>query len=181
MIFSSLQPDLILGGNILQLNKATLDLHQIKGLVLDVDDTIIPIKTTQVQPELIEWLAEIRKLTKLWLVSNNPNRQRIEAIAESLEIPYLLSAGKPSRKKLRQAVDDMNLPYREIAMVGDRIFTDVLAGNRLGIFTILVDPIAANSSTSSFHFLRQIEFSIARLTGVSLQQKLINPHLQKYK
>jgi predicted HAD superfamily phosphohydrolase YqeG len=35
----------------------------------------------------------------------------------------------------------MDLPYEQVAMVGDRLFTDVLAGNRLGLFTILVEPL----------------------------------------
>ncbi len=170
MLGRLLQPDLVLGGNILQLTPAILQEHQLRGLVLDIDDTIIPVKTSAAQPELLEWLAEIRQVAQLWLVTNNPDRQRIEAIATSLDIPYFLSAAKPSRKKLRQAVDDMNLPYPAVAMVGDRLFTDVLAGNRLGVFTILVDPIAAQNSTTSFHWLRQAEFSLAQLAGVSLRQ-----------
>jgi uncharacterized protein len=168
MLFRKLQPDLVLGGNILQLTPTTLDKHQLRGLILDIDDTIIPIRTTDAQPELLEWLAEIRQVAKLWLVTNNLHRQRIESIATSLDIPYFLSAAKPSRKKLRLAADNMDLPYRQVAMVGDRIFTDVLAGNRLGLFTILVDPIVAQNSTASFHFLRQTEFRLAQLTGVSL-------------
>jgi uncharacterized protein len=170
MLFRKLQPDLVLGSNILQLTPATLHKHQLCGLILDIDDTIIPIKTNTAQPELLEWLSEIRQVAKIWLVTNNPHRQRIELIAKSLDLPYFLSAGKPSRKKLRLAVKDMDLPYRQIAMVGDRIFTDVLAGNRLGVFTILVDPIIAQNSTTSFHFLRQAEFRIAQLTGVSLSR-----------
>ncbi len=177
MLFSLLQPNLVLGGNILQLTPAILKNYQLKGLVLDIDDTIVPIKTTTAQPEILEWLAEIRQITKLWLVTNNPHRHRIESIANSLNIPYFLSAAKPSRKKLRQAVNDMGLPYQEVAMVGDRIFTDVLAGNRLGVFTILVDPITVQKTTSSFHFLRQVEFSIAQLTGVSLKRSDIHQRL----
>ncbi len=170
MLYSLLQPDLVLGGNILQLTPAILEQYQLRGLVLDIDDTIIPVKTAAAQPELLEWLAEIRQVAKLWLVTNNLNRQRIEAIATSLDIPYFLSAAKPSRKKLRQAVDDMNLPYSAVAMVGDRLFTDVLAGNRLGVFTILVDPIVYHNSSASFHWLRQAEFSFAQLAGVSLHR-----------
>lgn len=170
MLFRKLQPDLVLGGNILQLTPKKLREHQLRGLILDIDDTIIPVKTTAAPPELMEWLAEIRQVAKLWLVTNNPHRQRIESIASSLDLPYFLSAAKPSRKKLRLAANDMDLPYQEVAMVGDRIFTDVLAGNRLGLFTILVDPIVGQNSTTNFHFLRQAEFSIAQLTGVSLSR-----------
>jgi uncharacterized protein len=163
-----LQPDLVLAGNVLTLTLDRLQSHGIQGLVLDIDDTIVPIRTTEVSPELVAWLTEIRQSCKLWLVTNNPQRQRIEAIANSLELPFILSAAKPSRKKLRQAVDEMDLPYQQIAMVGDRIFTDVWGGNRLGLFTILTQPIESSSSSSSFHLLRQIEFRLARLAGVSL-------------
>jgi len=52
---------------------------------------------------------------------------RIGGIAHSLNLPYILGAVKP-RRKLRQAVTAMNLPVEQVAMVGDRLFTDVLAG-----------------------------------------------------
>jgi hypothetical protein len=65
----------------------------------------------------------------------------------------------------------MKLPPTQVAMVGDRVFTDVLAGNRLGMFTILIDPIFSSHSTRSFHLLRQAEFSLARQLGVSLDPR----------
>jgi uncharacterized protein len=163
-----LQPDLILDGNVLSLTLDRLKSHNIQGVVLDIDDTIVPIKTTEVSPELVAWISEIRQHCQLWLVTNNPQRQRIETIANRLELPFILSAAKPSRKKLRLAVDQMALPYPQIAMIGDRIFTDVLGGNRLGLFTILAQPISASETSSSFHLLRQIEFGLARFAGVSL-------------
>jgi uncharacterized protein len=52
--------------------------------------------------------------------------------------------------------------------VGDRVFTDVLAGNRMGMFTILIEPIVSTDTTVSFDLLRRVEFSIAKLSGVSL-------------
>jgi uncharacterized protein len=163
-----LQPDLVLDGNVLSLTLARLKLYGIQGMVLDIDDTIVPIKTTNVSPELMVWITEIRQHCKLWLVTNNPQRQRIETIAQHVDLPFILAAAKPSVTKLRQAVDDMALPYHQVAMVGDRIFTDVLGGNRLGLFTILAQPIAASETSSSFHLLRQVEFGLARFAGVSL-------------
>jgi uncharacterized protein len=49
------------------------------------------------------------------------------------------------------------------------VFTDVLAGNRLGMFTILIEPIVSADTTAGFDLLRQVEFAIARLSGVSLR------------
>jgi uncharacterized protein len=170
-LFPLLQADLVLNRSVLDLTPEILARYQIDGLILDVDDTIVPIGSSKAQPELAQWIEEIRQIVPLWLVTNNPSQVRIGAIADSLSLPYFLSAGKPSRRKLRQAVAEMQLEPARVAMVGDRIFTDVLAGNRLGLFTILIDPIVSQDSTFSFHILRQIEFALARLLGVSFTTK----------
>lgn len=170
-LFPLLQPDLVLGSSILDLTPAILARHQIEGLVLDVDDTIVPIGIGIVQPETILWIEQIREIVPLWLVTNNPSQVRIGAIAESLSLPYFLSAAKPSRKKLRQAVEAMSIQPDRVAMVGDRVFTDVLAGNRMGMFTILIEPIVSADTSIGFNAIRQIEFAIARLLGVSFATK----------
>ena len=170
-LFPLLQADLVLNTTVLDLTPEILARYQIDGLVLDVDDTIVPIGSSKAQPELARWIEETRQIVPLWLVTNNPSQVRIGAIADSLSLPYFLRAGKPSRRKLRQAVGEMQLEPARVAMVGDRIFTDVLAGNRLGMFTILIDPIVSADSTFSFHFLRRVEFAIARLLGVSFATK----------
>ena len=158
-----LQPNLLLEDSILQLTPALLDQHQLKGLVLDVDDTLVSTKTTDVSPELLIWLAKIKTQTSVWLVSNNIKRSRIERIATSLDLPYIHGASKPSRRKLRKAVTAMNLPFEQVAMVGDRLFTDILAGNRLGLFTILVQPV---SDGSTLHKLELWLYqNLARLFG----------------
>jgi HAD superfamily phosphatase (TIGR01668 family) len=169
-LFPLLQPDLVLGSSVFDLTPELLDRHQIKGLVLDVDDTIVPIGNKVAQPELLVWIDRIRQVGPLCLVTNNPNKVRIGAIADSLSLPYFLSAKKPSRRKLRQAVADMQLEPSQVAMVGDRVFTDVLAGNRLGMFTILIEPTIGDRSSLSFDLLRRIEFAIARASGVSLRK-----------
>jgi uncharacterized protein len=163
-----LQPDVVLGGNVFCLTPALIRHYGLRGLVLDIDDTIVPVKTTEVSPQLVAWLGEVRQDCKIWLVTNNPQKQRISTIANSLDLPYLLAAAKPSSRKLRQALADMALPFDQVGMVGDRIFTDVLGGNRLGLLTILAQPIESAASTSSFHLLRQIEFKLAQISGVSL-------------
>jgi uncharacterized protein len=170
-LFSLLQPNLVLGSSVLDLTPEILALYQIEGLILDIDDTIVPIGSDIAEPELTLWIETTRQIVPLWLVTNNPNRVRIGAIADSLSLPYFLGAAKPSRKKLRQAVEAMKIEPARVAMVGDRVFTDVLAGNRLGVFTILIEPIVSADSTLGFNLLRSVEFTIARLLGVSLATK----------
>jgi uncharacterized protein len=167
-LFPKLQPDRVLGGSVLEITPTFLQDRQIEGLILDVDDTIVPIRSDIITPELAEWVSTIGEVAKICLVTNNPHGERIGRIADRLSLPYFFKAGKPLRRKMMQAVAIIDLPLDRIAMVGDRVFTDVLAGNRMGMFTILIEPIAAADSSASFHLLRQTEFTIARALGVSL-------------
>ncbi len=155
----------------MDLTPEILTRYQIDGLVLDVDDTIVPIGSSLAEPEVILWIEQTRQHVPVWLVTNNPNQIRIGAIAASLSLPYFLSAAKPSRKKLRQAVTAMSMEPARVAMVGDRVFTDVLAGNRMGMFTILIEPMVGAESILNFSLIRRIEFAIARLLGVSFAIK----------
>ncbi|MEO1622830.1 MAG: YqeG family HAD IIIA-type phosphatase, partial [Cyanobacteria bacterium J06632_3] len=133
-----LQPDLVMTQSILGLTPEIIQAKGLKGLVLDVDETIVPVGQTTLDPDVQAWAKNIQTVVPLSLVSNNVGYERIRIIAEGMGVPFIASAGKPSRRKLRLAATDMGLPFEQIAMVGDRLFTDVLAGNRLGLFTILV-------------------------------------------
>jgi hypothetical protein len=73
----------------------------------------------------------------------------------------------------------MELPVEQVAMVGDRLFTDVLAGNRLGMFTILVEPMVDPSVAAQSYPVHSLEVWLSQALGVSLpakQQNLKNPH-----
>jgi hypothetical protein len=167
-----LQPDLILPGSILTLTPDRIQQYGLKGLVLDVDETLVPIRVGSTFPELQVWVEAIRDSTTLWLVSNNLSEARIGSIARSLDLPYYLGAAKPSRRKIRAALQEMNLPAHQVGMVGDRLFTDILAGNRLGMFTILVEPIIHPDFTAiRSHPIRNIEVWISEILGASITGK----------
>ncbi|MDJ0723624.1 MAG: YqeG family HAD IIIA-type phosphatase [Prochloraceae cyanobacterium] len=163
-----LQPDLVLGGPIVELSPEILEKNQLKGLILDVDETLVPLREKDVSSELLEWVKPIKQVAAISLVSNNLSENRIGRIARDLEVPYFIRARKPSRRKLRQALEGMNLPVSEVAMVGDRLFTDVLAGNRLGMFTILVEPMVDPAKIPNSYPLRNLEVWLSRALGVSL-------------
>jgi HAD superfamily phosphatase (TIGR01668 family) len=165
-----LQPDLVLGGSILSLSPELLCRYQLKGLILDVDDTLVPLRQAETNPELAAWMSSIKGVAKVWLVSNNVNAYRISRIAAGFDVPYITGAGKPSRRKLKQALAAMQLPVDQVAMVGDRLFTDVLAGNRIGMVTILVEPMLVTGQTQNRSLLRSLETRVSQLFGVTLSQ-----------
>ncbi|WP_413200015.1 YqeG family HAD IIIA-type phosphatase [Nostoc piscinale] len=166
-----LQPDLILHGSVLQLTQEVIQQYGLKGLVLDVDETLVPFTVGTPSPELRQWVEEIRVNVDLWLVSNNLSEARIGSIARALNLPYYLGAAKPSRRKIRAALQAMDLPAHQVGMVGDRLFTDVLAGNRLEMFTILVEPIIHPDAALRSHPVRNFEVWISEILGASITPK----------
>jgi HAD superfamily phosphatase (TIGR01668 family) len=163
-----LQPDLVLGKTIVDLSVTILDRHQLQGLVLDVDETLVPFKSNVVSTELRQWIKPVRERMPIWLVSNNFSEARIGGIAQDLGLPFLFGAAKPSRRKLRQAIAEMELPVNAVAMVGDRLFTDVLAGNRLGMFTVLVEPMVLPGQIPHPWSIRNMEVWISQRLGITL-------------
>lgn len=179
-MISLLQPDLVLGNTIFNLTPQILQNHHIEGLILDVDQTLVPFKQTEASVELQQWVAQIREKTPIWLVSNNISHARISNIAEAVDLPFISAAKKPSRRKLKQAAKAMDLPVERIAMVGDRLFTDVLAGNRLGMFTVLVEPVIDPLVAVRSHPIRDFEIWLSQLLGVTLATN-VNPAIKNNK
>ncbi|MEM9537967.1 MAG: YqeG family HAD IIIA-type phosphatase [Cyanobacteria bacterium P01_E01_bin.42] len=158
-----LQPDLVLGDTAIAITPEILQRYRLQGLILDVDETLVPLKERQVSPEVVQWVEEIRAVAALWLVSNNISETRIGNIAKSLQLPYIYGASKPSRRKLRYAIDAMKLPPERVGMVGDRLITDALGGNRMGMFTILVEPMIDPAIAARSYPLRTLEVRLTQL------------------
>jgi len=114
----------------------------IRGLVLDLDNTLVPWNTAKLTDQTRSWLEQVRAHgIQLCIISNSAGDSRVQFVGDSLGIPYVSKAVKPSRRAFRLALEQMNLRADEVAVAGDQLFTDVLGGNRLGLFTILVSPV----------------------------------------
>ena len=168
-------PDLVLSAPIYAITPQLMETHGLRGLILDVDNTLIGDDEAEVSAEICQWVDLMRSQYPIWLASNNFSDRRIQKVAESLNLPYRSRAGKPSRRVVRQVLESIQLPADQVAMVGDRLFTDTIVGNRLGLFTILVQPpceelVLKPSIATIFKarssFLRNWEIWIARKSGV---------------
>ena len=119
-----------------------LEEHNIKAIILDVDNTLIDLNKNP-----LKWIEYIKGADiKICLASNSLKKQKIESLATKLDIPYIYFSTKPLKRGLKKAIDIVDEKPQKIAEIGDQLFTDVLGSNRLGMFSILTDPIQPESS-----------------------------------
>lgn len=114
----------------------------IRGLILDLDDTLTRKNSAYFTPAVREWLQETQQLgIQCYIVSNNRHPKHVATVSAMLNIPAVAQAHKPLTRYLRQAISEMNLPPHQVLVIGDRLLTDVLGGNYLEIPTCLLTPL----------------------------------------
>ena len=163
-----LQPDLVAAGTLVDLPLHGLLTQGIRALVLDVDRTLLPHRGSTLPEPMEAWLKQAQATMPLHLFSNNPSRARIGGVAEHLGVDFTTSAGKPRRSPLRRVLEQLDIPPAQVAMVGDRVFTDVLVGNRLGLYTVLVKPIDPSGQACRHDHWQRFEVKLAQLAGADL-------------
>lgn len=133
----------------------------IRAFILDLDNTVTEWNSNELTSEVREWFKEVKKAGfKACILSNN-KESRIAQVARQLDIPFISRAQKPRRGAFYRAVNLMEVEAQEVAVVGDQIFTDVLGGNRAGLFTILVHPINRREFVGT-KVSRTMEFFVLR-------------------
>ncbi|MDT9724477.1 YqeG family HAD IIIA-type phosphatase [Xylanibacillus composti] len=150
--------------SIYQIDLDRLWLQGKRGIITDLDNTLVGAEDPLATPELVAWLKSIRERGwKVAIVSNN-NRTRVSAFAEPLNVPFLHSARKPSARAFVQAMQALQTDTAETVVVGDQMLTDVLGGNRLGMHTVLVKPVSLAGEGIFTRFNRRLEkIAVSRL------------------
>ena len=129
----------------------------IHSLLLDVDGTLVNRKSNMIPKDVKNWIIESKKLFSLYLISNNPSKKRIAKIAKELNLRYKYNASKPRKKVTLSAIQEIGREPKNIAIIGDRIFTDIIVGNRCDIKTILVNRLNRDGLPIKFNLTLTIE------------------------
>lgn len=126
--------------NIFEINYKELKNEGIKCLIFDLDNTLGLISHKSCPDEAKELINKLKKDFTV-IISSNNTRKRLKPYLEELGIDGVAWSMKPSIKSLIQIKAKYKLKKKEMCIIGDQIVTDVLAGNRYHIKTILVDPL----------------------------------------
>lgn len=144
----------------------------IRGVITDLDNTLVGAKTPLATESLVKWLATVRdKGMSVVIVSNNDD-SRVGKFAKPLNLPYIHAARKPTQRAFHQALAMLKLKPSQTLMIGDQMMTDVFGGNRMGLYTVLVAPIAPHEEGMGTKINRRLErIAIARLRRRGLWQE----------
>ena len=113
----------------------------IRGVLLDIDNTLEPYEHPTPGAHVISWLESLRGAGIAAAFVSNNNQARLDEFNKTLGLPGYSRAGKPFTGKLRLAMRDIGTDRESTIFIGDQILTDVFAAHNAGIRAILLPPI----------------------------------------
>lgn len=137
---------------------AWLSERGIRGLILDLDNTLMGFRETELGGEHLAWVERAHMAGFAMVMLSNNFSPRVTGVAQQLGVACIPNALKPLPFSFLRAKRILNLRHREIAVVGDQLFTDVLGGKLCGYYTILTEPIEAKdfAVTRMFRFFERL-------------------------
>ena len=150
-----LKPDIKLE-RVTDITLEILKKYNLTASILDVDNTLSTHHGQILTDGLAEWLVYMQENGINLMVLSNSKEARVKPFAEKIGLNYISLGLKPLPLGFIRAIKALGIKRKNIAIVGDQIFTDVLGGNIVGLKTILLTPIKLET-TWGFRFKRKIE------------------------
>ncbi len=100
--------------NIFHITPEKLKERNVKGIITDLDNTLVEWDRPSATPRLIEWFEEMKEHgIKVTIVSNN-NERRVKLFSEPLGIPFIYKARKPMGRAFKEPSSDMDLKKKTV-------------------------------------------------------------------
>lgn len=126
------------------------------ALILDVDNTLTTHDNPIPGEGVLEWLQNVQNAGIKCIILSNNTAERVTPFAKMLSLDFEADGGKPLTGGVKRACRHMGVTTDETALIGDQIFTDVLAARLSGVYSVLVEPIEPEK-TAFFKFKRWAE------------------------
>ena len=130
--------------------------NNLRYAILDIDNTLVSYKTRRADGKAKAFLSMLSDNGIKYAFLSNNHRDRVELFAADFDAEYVCDAKKPFTAGVKRAMEKIGANKAETVMIGDQVFTDIYAGKRAGIKTVMVDPIEAKE-TPFFGFKRYFE------------------------
>lgn len=156
--------------DVFALTDGFLQENGIRGIIFDIDNTLVGFRTAEPTPEVLALFERLEAQGIRYAIVSNNNRERVQTFAKGLGVPAYHRACKPLGFALGRVRREFGLSAKEMALVGDQIYTDMLGGNCAGMITVLVEPID-QKETVFFKLKRKLELPVIRRKRRKDEQK----------
>lgn len=136
-------PDYI-SNSIFDVNLSKLYEKGVRGIAVDIDNTLVPMNTKEPGPEAVEWIANVKQSGFKICILSNARKHRARLFMDKLGVHSIGLAGKPGKRGYKKAADHMELPHEKCAILGDQLFTDIKGGAKAGFVTVLTKILDSN-------------------------------------
>ena len=148
-------PDYICA-HIYEIDYGLLKKRNIKGLIFDIDNTLVSYRQKTPTKEVLGLMRRLKgEGFEICFVSNN-TKPRVDVFNSEFNFFSYPNAKKPSSKYIKEALLDMDMKAGDAALIGDQLFTDIMAAKKCKLTAILVAPIEP-VETAFFRFKRFME------------------------
>ena len=132
--------------------------RNIRLLMMDFDNTIVPYTTSVPTQKMADWLRNMLESDVLLCVVSNSKNDRVKIFCEQYDLPCITHAGKPGTRGIKECLEQFEIPAEEAALVGDQIFTDTLGANSAGVTPILVRAIDNHNIWLKLRHIAELPF-----------------------
>ena len=132
--------------------------HEIRLLLMDFDNTMLPYTTNVPTENLLRWIQEMKAAGVTLCIVSNSHKDRIPNFSEKYQVPCVIRALKPGGRGIREAMKRFHMDRKQTALVGDQIFTDVLGANLAGVSSIAVKSIHNHTFWLKLRHVLEIPF-----------------------
>jgi len=134
--------------------------NHIKGLFVDMDNTLLPWDETVIGNESMQWVKAMQKAGIKICVITNSGSKRTDEVMKNTGLLYVPSAFKPFPFGFMRAQAKLKIQKKNICLIGDQMMTDALGSKIFGCSYILVDPLSPKEQKITYvnRFFERILF-----------------------
>ncbi len=132
-----------------------------EAILLDVDNTLARHGSQSPFDGAVEWTHMVREAGIGIVIVSNNLKKRVAPFAAKFDLPYVTHGLKPLPWGFNKARRMLGNDSKNVLVVGDQIYTDILGANLAKMKSILLEPVEHGESLSIW-FRRWLEKPVRR-------------------
>jgi len=134
--------------------------ENIKGLLVDMDNTLLPWHEVKISDESRKWLDTMQNIGVKICIITNSGISRTSKVMENTDLDYIHTALKPFPFNFIKGRKKLGVKRKNVCVIGDQLLTDALGSRIVGYKCIIVEPMSLKEQKGTYinRFLERIIF-----------------------